>query len=121
MFFSRWKCRAASRRVRLLLANPEAAARVSSYRTQSAALRSALDPIARELVPSLLNLKTIVAARPPARRPQPLRLAAAAVVLLALGASGGWVMKGYTPPIEGVAALAQEASASYEALAADRL
>ncbi|ULJ75798.1 anti-sigma factor family protein [Rhizobium gallicum] len=105
-----------------LLANPEAAARVASYRTQTAALRSALDPVACEPVPSRLNLKTIVSAHPPARRLQPLRLAAAAVLLLAIGATGGWVMKGYMlPPNEGVAALAQEAAASYGAFASDRL
>lgn len=105
-----------------LLTNPEAAARVSSYQTHVSALRSALDPVAREPVPSRLNLGNIVAASPQARRPTPFRIAAAAVVLLAVGATGGWVMKGYTlAPTEGVAALAQEAAASYGAFAPDRL
>ncbi|WP_368517645.1 anti-sigma factor [Rhizobium sp.] len=105
-----------------LLENSEAAARVSAYRTQAAALRFALDPVAGEPVPSRLNLRAIVAAHPLARRPRPFGLAAAAVLLLAIGATGGWMMKGYTPPpTEGVAALAQEASASYDAFAPDRL
>ncbi|MGN7295252.1 anti-sigma factor family protein [Rhizobium sp. SAFR-030] len=105
-----------------LLTNSEAAARVSSDRTHAKALRAALDPVAREPVPSRLNLQTIVAARLPARRPHAFRLAAAAVLLLAVGATGGWMMKGYAlPPTEGVAALAQEASASYGAFAGDRL
>ncbi|UHS61300.1 anti-sigma factor [Agrobacterium vaccinii] len=102
--------------------NADAAARVNSYRAQAAALRSALEPVARQPVPSRLNLRTIAAAHVPARRQAPFRLAAAAVLLLAIGASGGWIMKGYTvPPTEGVAALAQEASASYGTFAPDRL
>ncbi|MBW9054482.1 anti-sigma factor family protein [Rhizobium mesosinicum] len=104
--------------------NPEADARVTAYRTQAASLRFALDPVAREPVPSRLNLRTIAAAHPPApaRRPRQFRLAAAAVLLLAIGATGGWMIKGYTlPPTEGVAALAQEASASYGTFAPDRL
>ncbi|MBW6425583.1 anti-sigma factor [Rhizobium sp. XQZ8] len=105
-----------------LVANPEAAERVSSYRSQAAALRSALETVAREPVPSRLNLTTIAAARAPARRTGSFRLAAAAVVLLAVGATGGWIMKSYTlPPSEGVAALAQEASTSYGTFAPDRL
>jgi anti-sigma factor RsiW len=44
------------------------------------------------------------------------------MVLLAVGATGGWVTKGYMPPAtEGVAALAHEASASYGTFAADKL
>ncbi|MBY5325063.1 MULTISPECIES: anti-sigma factor family protein [Rhizobium] len=105
-----------------LLANPEAAARVSSYRTQAAALRLTMDAVAREPVPSRLNLKTIMAARPISRRPQWFRLAAAAVLMLTVGATGGWITRGYTiPSMEGVAALAQEASASYSVFAPDRL
>jgi anti-sigma factor RsiW len=105
-----------------LLDNPEADARVTAYRTQAAALRFSLDSVAREPVPSRLNLRTIAAAHPPARRQTPFRLAAAAVLLLAVGATGGWMVKGYTlPPTEGVAALAQEASASFGTFAPDRL
>lgn len=47
-----------------LLANPEAAARVSSYRTQAAALRLTMDAVAREPVPSRLNLETIMQRAP---------------------------------------------------------
>jgi len=105
-----------------LLANPEAAERVSSYRSQAAALRSALDTVAREPVPSRLNLTTIAAAQAPGRRTGSLRIAAAAVVLLAIGGTGGWIMKSYAlPPTEGVAALAREALATYGTFAPDRL
>lgn len=102
--------------------NAEAAARVSAYRLQAAALRSALDPIRREPIPSRLNLRTIAAAGRPARATFRLQMAAAAVMLLSLGATGGWLLKGYMlPPTEGVAALAEEASASYGIFAPDRL
>jgi anti-sigma factor RsiW len=102
--------------------HPEAATRVASYHAQAVALRSALEAAATEPVPSRLNLANIIETRRPAGRPRFAQMAAAAVVLLAIGASGGWLVKGYTmPPTEGVAALAQEASASYSAFASDRL
>lgn len=106
-----------------LLTNVDAAARVAAYREQAAVLQQSLDPVADEPVPSRLNLENIAAAhRATTSRPNRLRLAAAATVLLAVGATGGWLTKGYMlPPTEGVAALALEASASYGAFAADRL
>jgi anti-sigma factor RsiW len=106
-----------------LLTNVDAAARVAAYQEQAAALRQSLDPVADEPVPSRLNLENIAAShRATTSRPGRLRLAAAAAVLLAIGATGGWLTKGYMlPPTEGVAALALEASASYGAFAADRL
>lgn len=46
------------------------------------------------------------------------RIAAAAMVLVVAGATGGWAVRGYSlPPSEGVAALAQEVSASYTTFA----
>ncbi|UXT84483.1 anti-sigma factor family protein [Agrobacterium tumefaciens] len=102
--------------------NTEAAKRVASYRMQAAALRSALESVASEPVPSRLNLANIVERQRPAGRPRFAQMAAAAVVLLGIGASGGWFLKSYSAaPTEGVAALAQEASASYSAFASDRL
>ena len=105
-----------------LLTNEEAAARVSAYERQASALRAAMDPVAQEPVPSRLNLSNIAAGRKPSFSPRYLQMAAAAVVLIAVGATGGWTMKSYSlPPTEGVAALAQEASASYKVFAPDRL
>lgn len=102
--------------------NEEAAKRVASYQVQAAALRSALQTTATEPVPSRLNLANIIEAQRPSVRPRFAQMAAAAVVLLGIGVSGGWLLKGYSmPPTEGVSALAQEASASYSAFASDRL
>lgn len=105
-----------------LLTNGDAAARVSAYERQALALRAAMDPIAHEPVPSRLNLSNITVGRKPSFWPRYAQMAAAAVVLVAVGATGGWMMKGYSlPPTEGVAALAQEASASYKVFAPDQL
>jgi anti-sigma factor RsiW len=102
--------------------NQDAAKRVLAYQQGSTALRSALRPIAAEPIPSRLNLANIIEKQRPAKQSRVAPMAAAAVILLAIGASGGWLLKGYsTPPTEGVTALAQEASASYSAFAADRL
>jgi anti-sigma factor RsiW len=66
-----------------LAADPALAAAATAYARQNAALHAIYDPVLREPVPSLL--------RRPAR---PLRrlaaYAAAAVLLLAVGAAGGW-------------------------------
>ncbi|MGV1759663.1 anti-sigma factor family protein [Rhizobium sp. A22-96] len=105
-----------------LLTNEDAAARVSAYERHASALRAAMDPVAHEPVPSRLNLSNIVADSKRSFSRQYLQMAAAAVVLVAVGAAGGWTMKGYSlPPTEGVAALAQEASASYRVFAPDKL
>ena len=105
-----------------LQGNPDAAERLSSYARQAAALREAMEPVMQEPIPSRLNLAHIAAARrqPPRARFAPM--AAAAMALLAVGATGGWLLKGMTAPAtEGVAMLAQEASASYGAFASDRI
>jgi anti-sigma factor RsiW len=102
--------------------NKDVAKRVSAYQQGSTALRSVLAPIAAEPIPSRLNLANIIDKQRPTHKIRIAPMVAAAVVLLAIGASGGWLLKGYSmPPTEGVAALAQEASASYSAFAADRL
>jgi anti-sigma factor RsiW len=105
-----------------LVANADAAARVSAYQGQALALRAALDPVSDEPVPSRLNLANIAAVRTRSLWPRYFQMAAAAMVLVAVGATGGWVVKSYSvPPTEGVAALAQEASASYHVFAPDRV
>jgi anti-sigma factor RsiW len=104
-----------------LLTNDEAARRVAAYRDHAATLRSALDPVIREPVPSRLNLAAMAQARRPRPRFPTARMAAAAIIFLAIGASGGWLMRSYSlPAAEGVAALAQEASATYSVFAPDQ-
>lgn len=100
----------------------DATKRVAAYRKDTAAMSSALAPVAAEPIPSRLNLVNIIEKQQHPKRQPFARMAAAAVILLAIGASGGWLLKGYDmPPTEGVAALAQEASASYSAFATDRV
>lgn len=105
-----------------LQSNREAMARVTAYRNQSSALRSALDPIAKEPIPVRLNLRHMMPnARENSGTPK-WRYAAAAVVFLVVGAGGGWISRGiYSGPTEGVAALAAEATASYRTFAADKV
>jgi anti-sigma factor RsiW len=100
-----------------LSTNPDEALRVTAFKADAAMLRSALDPVAKEPIPMRLNLSQIAARRQPEKLPA-WRIAAAAMVLLVAGATGGWAVRGYSlPPSEGVAALAQEASASYTTFA----
>ncbi|HUK00485.1 MAG TPA: anti-sigma factor [Stellaceae bacterium] len=101
-----------------LARHPDAAARVSAFAEQRQALRSALAPFAEEPVPPELDLARIIAAR---RRPSRSlwRSAAAAVLLFALGAAGGWFMHQPAEPAGGIAALAQEAAANYAVYAPD--
>ncbi|NKL23404.1 anti-sigma factor family protein [Rhizobium leguminosarum] len=100
--------------------NDQAARRIGSYRRDAEALRSALAPVAAEAVPSRLNLAHMIEAKGPAPGRRFASMAAAAVLLLAIGGSGGWLLKGFSmPSSEGVAALAQEASASYTVFSPD--
>ncbi|MGA1802823.1 anti-sigma factor family protein [Rhizobium sp. HT1-10] len=100
-----------------LSANQDEALRASAFKADAATLRAALDPVAREPIPMHLNLSQIAARRQPEKLPA-WRIAAAAMVLIVAGATGGWAVRGYSlPPSEGVAALAQEASASYTTFA----
>ncbi len=95
------------------------AARFESYADQRETLRSALNPVAGEPIPTKLNLPHMIDARRRVR-PSPWRAAAAAVVLLAAGGSGGWYMHGrFAPSDEGVAALAREASDNFATFASD--
>src|ERR1700712_2291095 len=98
-------------------ANPDEALRVAAFKANAATLRAALDPVAQEPVPMRLNLSQIAAGRQSGKLPA-WRIAAAAMVLIVAGATGGWAVRGYSlPPSEGVAALAQEAAASYTTFA----
>ena len=81
-----------------LQGNPEAAARLSSYASQVAALRSAMDPVMQEPVPSRLNLTHIAAARRPRARAGFAPMAAAAMALSSvLVISNSLRLKGFEP------------------------
>ncbi|MFK0335181.1 anti-sigma factor family protein [Rhizobium sp. NPDC090275] len=100
--------------------NDQAARRINSYQRDAEALRSALAPVAAEAIPSRLNLAHMIEAKRPAPARRFASMAAAAVLILAIGGTGGWLLKGFSmPPNEGVAALVQEASASYNVFSPD--
>ena len=105
-----------------LAAHAESAARVATYMRQRAALRAALAPVAAEPVPPELSLRHLMERRRPGRS-LPWRMAAAAVVLLALGGAGGWSLRGPAPDEamqHGIAGLAQEAAYSYDVYGTDQ-
>ena len=110
--------------VETFLASDEIAAqRVARFAAQRAALRAALAPIAAEPIPPALHLGRLIARRGRAAAAPWLsdwRSAAAAVLILGIGGAGGWSMREATQsPPNGLAALAQEASATYAAYAPD--
>lgn len=72
-----------------LAANPQKSAEIEDWRAQNEAIRTLFGATAGEAVPQRLNVRT-VAARHHRQRHQVYRLAAAAIVLLALGAGAGW-------------------------------
>lgn len=99
----------------------DVAQRVSDYHRQRGQLRSAFSAIAQEPVPADLNLEHLIERQ---RRPRwaALPTAAAAVLLIALGAAGGWLSHTQLRPTPvGIEALAQEAADSYEVHAPDRV
>jgi len=100
--------------------HPDIARRVKLMVEQRDMLRTALAPIAEEPVPAELGIARLVEER---RRPKQLprwASAAAAILLLALGGAGGWSLRGLSPPSrEGVAALTNEAAASFAVYAPD--
>ncbi|KJC46753.1 membrane protein [Bradyrhizobium sp. LTSP885] len=99
--------------------HPDVAKRIAAFSDQRSWLRSALAPIAEEPLPPQLNLARMIENR--RRRPSSFRWAIAAMLLLSIGGLGGWVIRGATSiPAGGLAALAQEASASYNVYASDR-
>jgi anti-sigma factor RsiW len=101
--------------------HPDLAGRFTSYSSQRGLLRTTFDPVAEEPVPTQLNLRHMMVTRRQ-HRVSAWRFAAAAVVLLAVGGSGGWFMRDMmAPQNEGVVALAREASDSFSTYAADRI
>lgn len=101
--------------------HPEIAARIDSYGRQRLDLRAALNSVAEEPIPSRLNLSHLLEVPKQGRLPF-WRIAAAAVVLLVAGGSGGWMLHGmYRQPNEGMVALADEAANSFATYAPDRV
>jgi anti-sigma factor RsiW len=100
--------------------HPDVAKRVGAFADQRQLLRAALAPIADEPLPPELNLSRIIEQR--TRRPSVVRWAMAAMVLLSSGGLSGWAMRGALQASpEGLVALAQEATASYNVYAPDRV
>jgi anti-sigma factor RsiW len=100
--------------------HPDVAKRVAAFTDQRDLLRSALAPIAEEPLPPQLNLSRIIEQH--ARRPSMIRWAMAAMLLLSIGGLGGWALRGTLQASpEGLVALAQEATASYNVYAPDRV
>jgi anti-sigma factor RsiW len=100
--------------------HPDVATRINNYVEQRTALRTALAPIAEEPLPSELDLARMIARRGRSPRVSWWNAAAAAVVLLCLGGAGGWSLHGIRQaPLQGVAAIAQEAAENYAVFGPD--
>lgn len=95
--------------------HPEVSTRVARYGAQNEALRALYAPVASEPIPVRLNPGHIRSRRPP-----PVWQAAAACLLLTVGAAGGWLAHGAAPR-NGIGSLAQEGLASYAVYAPDRV
>jgi anti-sigma factor RsiW len=80
-----------------LEAHPDKATEVALWQRQNAALATLFGPIAAEPVPSRLDPHRI-AARRATRRWEFMRMAAAAVLLIGIGAGGGWYQRTATTP-----------------------
>ncbi|MET1027100.1 MAG: anti-sigma factor [Dongiaceae bacterium] len=97
----------------------DVAGRIDGYARQRDTLRQAFAPIAEEPLPPELALSQLMAVRR-TRFHFPWRAAAAAILFLGLGGIGGWAIRAATPPQQnGIAALAQEATDSYNVYASD--
>lgn len=98
--------------------HPEVGRRIEGHIAQRAALRDALAPIADEPIPPELGLSALVAAR--RARLNAWRPAVAAAMIFCLGGLGGWTTRAvFTPPVNGVRALAREAADNYRVYASD--
>jgi anti-sigma factor RsiW len=100
--------------------HPDVAARTASYAKQRDILRASLAPIAEEPVPLQLNIARMVEAR--RARVSKWVAALAAALLIFLGGSAGWSLRGVVQPArEGILALAEEAGDGYRVYAPDRV
>jgi anti-sigma factor RsiW len=82
-----------------LAEHPEQAAEVANWQRQNEALSALFAPVAKEPIPARLGPQLIAARRSPAPTSWS-QLAAAAVVVLALGAGLGWFGRQYSTPVE---------------------
>lgn len=115
---------AAERRAEVVLyldAHPEVAERIAAYRIERETLRAALAPIAEEPLPPEFDLRRMIEAR---RRPPATARwarAAAAMLLLGVGAAGGWTLRDMNAaPAGGLQALGREAAVNYAVYTPDR-
>src|SRR6202163_2660771 len=100
--------------------HPDVAKRVAAFTDQRDLLRAGLAPIAEEPLPPELNLSRIIENR--ARRPSVARWAMAAMLLFSIGGLSRWAVRGALQASpEGLVALAQEATASYNVYAQDKV
>jgi anti-sigma factor RsiW len=101
--------------------HPEVRARVERYSLRRDALRDVLRPVAEEPIPAQLTLRRLIENRNRFYRlPLLWQSMAAAIVLLVVGAAGGWTMHGVMPaPAAGMTALAQEAADTFRVYADD--
>jgi len=100
---------------------PEVAELVSRLSAQRQALRAAFSDIVNEPVPSRLNLQRLIEERSaPLERGPVWRIAAAIVLTLGLGGTGGWMARGASEKTSaGIASLSLEANTNYAVYASD--
>lgn len=104
---------------RYLQEQPEVAQRVTAWRDQREALRSAFAPLAAEPIPPRLGLERLIQERL-GRRWLPWRAAASVLLAFGLGGAGGWFLHG-GPPLAGtLTVLTQQAVANHVVYTADR-
>jgi anti-sigma factor RsiW len=104
-----------------LARHADVAERIAGYEQQRDALREALKPIAEEPVPPELSLARLIETERGRRFRPDWRNMAAALLFIGLGALGGWSARSFVAlPQTGIAALGQEAAASYSVYAPDR-
>lgn len=107
--------------VSYLETHPDTASRIESYSKQRKMLRSVLGSIAEEPVPPELDISRMINAKHKGRSVSRWTQVAATIVLLCVGAAGGWIAGASQPPAvaSSMDLLAREAAASYAAYAPD--
>lgn len=101
---------------RYLAQHPEKAAEVAHWQRQNEALHALFDPAAMESVPTRLEPRLIAGRHGGVSGFRWPRMAAAAVVLIALGASAGWMGRDMVFPEQGASDILIEDAVSAHAL-----